>query len=265
MSANLLPEKIIRVAKRFLREILTWATMPNKKNLQRVFGRTACLGKDLFALRYSTLNKVVLDNFQKVRLDLWLAWINGADRPIPGAIESHMLRKDVYPFIKEQAKFLATQHQNFLYLLIDSFAELTDQKFTHKKEGWSFCCHLSDLALSENFNEIFECNGLLPISEIESVYRRFFDWFESEYPGKMVIFIHFPAKLDDRTVFKERAAEILKVMKGLEIIKPFIRNLTIDDDLVDWNESDRFPYHYSKSTNLAFISQWNQLEIHENS
>jgi hypothetical protein len=191
--------------------------------------------------------------------------IGGAARPKPKFVKGHMSRQDVYPLIEEQANFPLIAQENFLFLLMDSFAELTDQKFTHRKEGWSFCCHLSDLERSPAFDEMFENNGLLPINEIEAVYTRFFEWFEQKYPGKDVIFIHFPTTLDERDSFKERSAEILRVMTALQKTKPFIQNLTLDEKFVEWNENDRFPYHYSKSTNLAFLALWNKLDAHDNS
>lgn len=229
-----------------------------------VLGRVACLGKEIFALRYSDQGNIFLKNQQKVRLDLWLDWFDGSPRPIPKVVKQHMLRKDVYPFIQEQANESIMEGDNFLFLIMDSFAELTDQRFTHRRDGWSFCCHLSDLKRSQVFDETFEHNGLLPINEIEIVYKRFFNWFERKYPGKHVIFIHFPSKLDDRPLFKTRAAEILRVMKSLERERGFIKNLSLDDTHVEWHENDQFPYHYSRSTNLAFLAEWEKLNSHDN-
>ena len=47
-------------------------------------------------------------------------------------------------------------NSNIDYLLFDSYAEFTDQKFQHREEGWSFCCHYTDLLHTDEFNRTFE-------------------------------------------------------------------------------------------------------------
>lgn len=225
----------------------------------KILGRVACLGNDLYALRYQRKYGYRLINQQKVRIDLWLDWLASENKTKPERVKSHMLRPDVYPLIENQAKLPWLAERDFLFLLMDSFSELTDQKFTHKKEGWSFCCHYSDLDHTEDFDKEFESQGLLPIGNIEAAYTKFFEWFEKKYPGKEVIFVHFPTTLDERVLYRKRSAKILRVMTKLQTIKPFIRNVSVDDKYVDWNENDRFPYHFSKSTNLAFVDCWDKL------
>lgn len=227
----------------------------------KVLGRVACLGSDVYALRYQRKYGFRLINQQKARVDLWLEWLSGKTKPKPEMLKGHMSRQDVYPLIENQSTLPWLAESEFEFLLMDSFSELTDQKFTHKKEKWSFCCHYSDLEHSVAFEDEFETHGLLPIMEIETMYERFFNWFEKEHPGKKVVFIHFPTALDERTLYKERSKEILRVMSELQTIKPFINNLAVDDNLVEWHEHDRFPYHFSMSTNLAFVDRWDKLSI----
>jgi hypothetical protein len=226
---------------------------------QKIIGRMACLGSDLYALRYQRKYGFRLINQQKVRVDLWLEGLSGAEKLKPELVKSHMARSDVYPLIENQAALPWLVESKFEFLLMDSFSELTDQKFTHRQEGWSFCCHYSDLVHSVDFERDFQSCGLLPIEDIEQAYTRFFDWFGRECPNKKVIFIHFPTTLDERGLYKERGAEILRVMAKLQVIKPFINNLSVDDKFVEWNENDRFPYHFSKLTNQVFVNNWDEL------
>ena len=226
---------------------------------RKILGRVACLGSDLYALRYQRKYGFRLINQQKVRVDLWLEWLSSKTIPRPEMIKGYMSRQDVYPLIENQASLPWLVENEFEFMLMDSFSELTDQKFTHRKDGWSFCCHYSDLDHTADFDKEFKSQGLLPIEEIESTYTRFFEWFEKEHPGKQVIFVHFPTTLDERALYKERSAEILRAMTKLQSIKPFIHNISIDDKSVEWNENDRFPYHFSKSTNLAFVDRWDKL------
>lgn len=226
---------------------------------QKVLGRVACLGSDLYALRYQRKHGFRLVNQQKVRVDLWIEWLSSGVKPKPELVKIHMSRPDVYLLIENQAVLPWLAEREFEFFLMDSFSELTDQKFTHRKEGWSFCCHYSDLKHSDDFDADFEGHGLLPIGEIEAAYIRFFEWFEKIHAGKEVFFVHFPTTLDERALYKVRGAEILRVMTKLQSNKPFIHNVSVDDNLVGWNENDRFPYHFSKSTNLAFVESWNKL------
>lgn len=228
---------------------------------QITLGRVACLGSDLYSIRFQRKLGFRLINQQKVRADLWLLWLAGSARPRAELIKSHMLRPDVYPLIENQAALPWLAENDFEFLLMDSFSELTDQKFTHRKEGWSFCCHYSDINHSPEFDLDFECIGLLPVEKIEATYRQFFEWFEGRHPNKKVVFVLFPTALDERALYKERGAEIMRVMTKLQQEKQFIQNLIIDDALVDWNENDRFPYHFAKATNLAFIEAWDRLKV----
>ena len=226
----------------------------------KILGRAACLGNDLYALRYPRKYGFRFVNQQKVRVDLWLEWLSSNSRPLPELVKCHMSRPDIYPLIENQAKLPWLAEEKFDFLLMDSFSELTDQKFTHRKKGWSFCCHYSDLKHSAEFDADFECHGLLPVEEIASAYTRFFEWFERKYPGKQVIFIHFPTTLDERVLYKSRGAEIHAIMLKMQKDKPFVRNIFIDDSFVEWNENDRFPYHFSKSTNSAFNDCWDRMD-----
>lgn len=249
-------QQIANVTQKFM--LLVRAQIFRKR--KKVLGRVACLGSDLFALRYQRKYGFRLINQQKARADLWLEWLAGEAKPNPALAKSHMSRPDIYPLVENQAALPWLTEGKFEFLLMDSFSELTDQRFTHRKEGWSFCCHYSDIDHTAAFDSEFECAGLLPIGEIESVYTRFFEWFAKEHPRKEVIFVHFPTALDERVLYKERSAAILGVMTKLQATQPFIQNLSVDDDVVEWNENDRFPYHFSKLTNLAFVDRWEELK-----
>ena len=259
VTTNRLAMKIYKNVSRAAQKLGQYINAQIFRKRQKILGRVACLGNDLYALRYQRKYGFRLINQQKVRVDLWLEWSSNSAKPRPELVKSHMSRPDVYPLIENQAALPWLAERKFEFLLMDSFAELTDQKFTHRKEGWSFCCHYSDLKHSDDFDADFEGHGLLPIGDIEAAYTRFFEWFEKEHAGKEVIFLHFPTALDERTLYKERGAEILRAITKLQSNKPFIHNVSVDDNSVGWNENDRFPYHFSKSTNLAFVERWNKL------
>jgi hypothetical protein len=229
-----------------------------------ILGRIACLGQEIFKIKYSDTRNLHLINQQKTRADLLLQWIRGEMRPDARSVEAYMLRKDVFPFIEQQQLLPWMNVKKFEHLVMDSFAELTDQKFTHKEKKWSFCCHYTDIDHTPEFEKEFECHGLLPLEKIEEAYNLFFQWFETRYPGKKIYFIHYPTKLDTRAVFKERGAKILQIMKKIEHHTPYIQNMYVDDTIVNWHSSDTFPYHYSSNVNIALADQWKELEKNDN-
>lgn len=226
----------------------------------KILGRVACLGSDLYSLRFRRKYGYRLINQQKVRVDYWMEQLLNKAGPRPEIVRKYLARPDVYPLIENQATLPWIAEAEFEFLLMDSFSELTDQRFTHKTEGWSFCCHYSDLNHTSDFDQKFECQGLLHRDQIDVAYTNFFGWFETAHPGKEVVFVHFPTTLDERALYKERGKEILSVITRLQANKPYIKLLSIEDQFVDWNENDRFPYHFSKSTNTSFVAAWDRLD-----
>lgn len=223
------------------------------------FGRVACIGKDVFALRHK--GDVRLVNLQKARLDLLINWVNGAPRPKAMVVEEYMARTDVFPMIEQQERIeWLTSKKIPKFIMMDSFSELTDQQFTHREEGWSFCCHYTDLNHTPEFERQFDSKGLLAIEKIEETYYNFFNWLEKTMSVRRVIFVHYSTRFDSRPEFRERANEILRVMQKLELSKPYIYNLWLNDDSYDPNEGDDFPYHYSKDTYQRLANLWNELE-----
>ena len=249
---------LIRKSMRAKQKLFNYLYLTLHFQKRLVLGRAACLGKDVFALRYSKDKRALLINQQKTREDLLCEWIDGRERPKSKQIRSHLSRTDIYPLIKEQEYLPWLKWKGCDFILMDSFSELTDQKFSHKQEGWSFCCHYSDIKHTPEFDALFENHGLLPIDDLENAYLKFFDLLNSLHPEKHIVFLHFPTSLDERKMYKERGAEILRVMKKIEEKNSYITNIFIDDNTVDWHEEDKFPYHYSKSTNATFLEQWNK-------
>jgi len=224
-----------------------------------VFGRAACVGQDVFQLK--TAGKYQLINLQKGRLDLLMDWIEGAPRPRASVVEGHMPRKIVFPMIEQQERLdWFNSRAKPQFIMMDAYSELTDQQFTHREEGWSFCCHYTDLNPTPDFEKLFEKKGLLPLEDIESTYWRFFDWVERELPLTNVVFVHYSTRFDSREHFKGRADEILRVMNKLQLTKPYIFNLWLHDHLYNPNEGDSFPYHYSQETYQSLVDIWNKAE-----
>lgn len=226
-----------------------------------VLGRIACLGYDV--LHVSPYEeKITLLNQQKTRCDLLLRWLDAsANRPVARVIEPFMLRQDVFPLIVQQEKLPWLEcDRPVRFLLMDSFAELTDQEFVHRREGWSFACHYSDVSHPPEFEELFECRGLMPVETFAPAYAAFFDWFSDRFPGAPIYFLQFPTRLDNRQVFKDRAAAIGSAIVDLAKTRPHLKNIEVPETDVHPDVGNTFPYHFAASTYRAFAKAWSAVD-----
>jgi len=225
-----------------------------------VLGRTACLGLDIFKYKNRKRKDICIVNQQKARIDLLLEWLAGVKRPKASLIEKHMARKDVFIMIQQQERLpWLDADRKIEYMIMDSFSELTDQRFVHKKEGWAFACHYSDIEHTPDFEADFECKGLLDLKGLEVLYNNFFDWFQDTYPGRKIYYFHFPTKTEKRQEFRQRAKKILDIMEGISKRKDIV-NIEIDEKYVIPSETDNFPYHYGSTTYEKFVEKLNDLE-----
>jgi hypothetical protein len=231
-----------------------------------LLGRVACLGQEVHRRKITpSTRRVALLNMQKVRCDVILEWLSGANRMPMRAradvVKTYLARADIAYLLDQQERMIWFERRLPIdTILMDSFAELTDQRFRHRRDGWTFACHYSDLNHTPEFHREFECLGLLPLADIEPTYRRFFEWTAATFPTAPLIFLHFPATLDDRPQFKERAAVIANAVEKLASVYPNLRSVRLADDEVAHAPEDDFPYHFSHATLDRFAARWTQLE-----
>ncbi len=206
--------------------------------------------------------KILVVNQQKTRVDVLLDFINNPSlRPIPTKVFPHLQRTDIYDMILQQANvpWLLYKKNNCSYVVIDSFAELTDQKFVHRSNHWHFCSHYSDINPTPEFDKQFSCEGLLEMDKIEPAYLLFLNWFEQQYPNTHLIYLHFPTALDSREKYKERGSKISEVMKKIAQEKSYIHNIEISEEYVYPHPDDNFPYHFAKGTYEKFYFELEKL------
>jgi|WetSurMetagenome_2_1015567.scaffolds.fasta_scaffold01139_4 hypothetical protein len=211
-----------------------------------IIGRNACLGNELLRNWLKNNHDFLVINQQKTRVDLFLDRVSGAPQPKADIIKKYfrLKRADLDEIIKQQEKlpWLANKRP-VKYLVMDSFAELTDKKFTHKKEDWSFTCFWNDLSHDENFERTFSAQDMLPLDDLEKSYADFFDWAAEKYPGIKIFFIHYPDNLEKREKYLERSRKIKEVLLKLASQKPFVENIILSS-AAEKNPADEFPYHY---------------------
>ena len=130
-----------------------------------------------------------------------------------------MSRLDVYPMIEQQQTSQWETENKVLYFLMDSFSELTDQKFTQKvKDGLFVHIMILIIILTLKVTLII---SLLSLNEIEISYSLFFEWIEENFPSRSYFF-HF-SKLDARgQKSKSRNSNYAENKQTKQFIKNFL-------------------------------------------
>jgi hypothetical protein len=213
------------------------------KSKKIVWGRVACLGKDTFDL---FKNDEILYNNQKGRIDyLSERFVSGLKIKPSYRNLKYIKRKDIRRLIIEQFYSSVNFTNEPVLLLMDSYSELTDQKFIDKEESSSFFfANYTDLDI--NFRDNINCDGLLGLDEnLIKYYIEFFYNFRSRYSKTPIVFINFPKKLETRQKFIERHDYIKDtIIKVSEKFENFYV-LNIPDNLVENSSNDDFAYHFS--------------------
>ncbi len=239
-----------------------------KKYARRLSGRKplvptrmACLGQDIYSAGLSRIGQ--LANVQKGRVDLMADWMQGGRRPDYDAIKGFVRRTDISGLIRQQG--VTTWSREVMdsdWLIMDSFSELVDNKFSHKDAGWSFCASYADLNHTAEFRDTFSHEGLLPVDEIEAAYARFFALYFERKPGCKIIFMHFPDTFESREKYLERHAEIRRCLESFEQkYAGRLFNFTVPreeamrPDLYRGVMEVRNPYHFAEETARAFLSR----------
>lgn len=220
------------------------------KNSPYVFSRTACLGNDSLKLSGASRSKYVF-NLQKGRSDLLLRSYSFIRiKPYFGShkfIES----KDIRDMVWQQSNTYFHDFPKPVFILFDSFSDLTDRCFTASRRT-AFYCHKSDLKKPSRDRDIIS-HGLLDLDSVEKLYEDLFNNFRQAWGDVQIIFIHFPTKLETRQFYIERANRIKSAIENLAQIIPNLYSIEIPTSLVNPEKSltgevDSFPYHYSLET-----------------
>lgn len=223
-----------------------------------ILGRHACLGLDVLNLLGKTPDVL---NVQKGRIDYLLDISENSERLARSLrVAPFMDRKDIVPLITQEEFFLTRPTHPPSLVYMDSYSELTDQLFVHKKEQWRFCCNYTDLTHDDKFSQQFEAVGLLPLEQLEDNYHRFFKYIRKTYGDVPILFLHFPIKLDHREKFKSRHERILEIITKLSYEYAPFYSIDIDESVVDWPAEkvpglENFPYHYNLTTYEAFADK----------
>jgi len=215
-----------------------------------------CLGADVLRL-LQPAHKVV--NVQKERVDYLIeCWRNPRCRARTLPVIEHMQRAEIIGCIMQQEILYDWMRpRKPMALFMDSMAEHADQRFVHKRDGWSFLCSYTDLAHTEKFRRAFNMAGLLPIDDLNKHFGLFFEEFRSRFGKIPIFYLHFPLKLETRQKFRDRHLAIRQAVDCLATEFQPLYSLAVDEAVVDRDEERTadlwsFPYHYNKRTYEEF-------------
>jgi hypothetical protein len=222
-----------------------------------ILGRHACLGADVLRLLQPE-NKVV--NIHKGRVDYLVGcWKEKQRRARALHIIPHMQREEIIGCIfQEEMLYDWMKPERPVALFMDSGADLTDQQFVSREEGWSFLCSYSDLDHTEQFRRAFHATGLLAIEDFNEHFGNFFEKFRLRFGNIPIFYLHFPVKLDNRRKFIDRYWAIIHTVNRLAAEFQPCYSLAVDESVVDWDEKlkpdmmRKFPYHYNRETYEVF-------------
>lgn len=217
------------------------------------FSRTACLGNDVFKLLDIPWLRM---NIQKGRADYLMQSQDMDRQPLPFTTYHWLKRKYIWSVLVEQEFQWFTTKTPPKFILMDSFSELTDQVFSSRERGVSFCAHFGDLDFEQSNVRLLERSGLLPVTEFEIAYARLFEVFHILWPGIAVIFLHFPSHLEMRTEYRLRASSIIAAIDNLARVDPLLVPVEIENHTPTFpsrhRPEDSFPYHYDDGTYVKF-------------
>ena len=254
-SAKVSFTDIINCLRFFVKSLPRRIAFPGRKC---VLGRTACLGNDVISILDPS---ACFFNMQKGRVDYLSDVVSDPKLSAsPWDVLQFLQRKDIFSLIIQQSSPLWFKSTPPAALFMDSYSELTDQLFVHRRDNWRFLCNYSDLDHSREFKEQFLPAGLLPCDDLGMQYQRFFLFVRKMWGDIPIVFMHFPVKLDKREKFKLRYQAIYKAISELQgRFQPFY-SLAIDETVVDWPEVkgpglEEFPYHFNLKTYQAFAEK----------
>lgn len=208
-----------------------------------ILGRIACMGQD--SVKLINKNSIPIINFQKGRVDYLLDFLEEKKGKVISSnlIQKYIDRDDIKSLIYQQASIGFHIFRKPSLIVMDSFSELTDQKFTLGNE--SFFCNYSDVkrGLVKDLN----CDGLIEIDKLEGLYQRFFKIMRERFENTPVFYIHFPIQLEERPKFIKRHDEIVRIIETIASKDNQLYSLSVPAEIVlppeDWD--GKFPYHYS--------------------
>lgn len=196
-----------------------------------ILSRCACLGRDVL----EGVDGIIFDNFKKHRIDQHLTTLDVKQ------IQDVFDQSQIFDMVKKQEISLFDLKCKPDYIVIDTYSELVDKKFTLKENH--FFCVASDM--KEQIRQGLQEGTLIPQEHIEKKYLSYFTMLKQRFSCP-IIAILFPSHLDARDFYKERFEFISKSLANIEKGTNLIQTIRLSYD--EYVGADQFPYHFNEDT-----------------
>jgi hypothetical protein len=217
-----------------------------KSRNEYILSRTACLGTDILQILKPNYS---IYNMQKNRIDLLNSQLTlkRSSKLKLNFKYLHAIKEfSIKSMVLQQANNRWMHGKKPRFFIMDTFSELTDQKFIYKNKN-EFFCNYNDVSRELLNIGVIKSLGLLDKDSILSEYFSFFENINLIFPSMPIFVIIFPSKFETRPELTERASYISDAMKicatkfqNLHIIS--ILESEIENQPVDSN----YIYHYSE-------------------
>jgi hypothetical protein len=230
-----------------------------------ILSRCACLGNDVLKLLRDRqiLYSASIVNYQKLRVDGFVkSFTEKSTRLGFHSIARQFPRLDIRVCISMQSNRIFLR-RSFTpkYIFIDDFSELTDSEFRMFKNGFTFFSGVGDLNSKFRLSNKIENLGLIPEEKITQAYDDFFKTCFTRWPDTKIFFLHFPTKLDSRSLYRDRGQVIRESIQSLSSKYENVFSFDCPVGLVDFGldaNSRSFPYHYSNG-----VYEWFSFNLSE--
>ena len=168
---------------------------------------------------------------------------------IPWSIYFSMHRKDVWGLVDQQNTRLGRKVSAPQFILIDSYSELTDQKFSPINGGYQFYANFTDVKPSNFLHQKLRSEGLIDLDGVLCHYNHFLRTVLERWGRIPVFLMEYPTDLETRAKFIDRAMIIRAIYLELEQSWPDVKFLQSSGAAVGPNAREEhqgqvFPYHY---------------------
>jgi hypothetical protein len=141
---------------------------------------------------------------------------------------------------------------------MDDFSELTDSGFRLSNVDFSFFSGVGDLEPKFRTSDKLVNLGLIEQEKLTHIYDNFFEICFSRWPDAYIFFMHFPTKLESRSLYRERGRTIRDSIHLLTSKYPRLFAFDCPEALVQFGDeidAAAFPYHYSQAVYDWFATQ----------
>jgi hypothetical protein len=224
-----------------------------KSRNEYILSRTACLGTDILQILKPNYS---IYNMQKNRIDLLnsqLTLKQSSKLKLNFKYLNAIKEFSIKSMVLHQSNNRWMHGKKPQFFIMDTFSELTDQKFIYKNKK-EFFCNYNDVSRELLNIGVIESIGLLEKELILSEYFSFFENINLVFPNIPIFLIIFPSKFETRPELIERAGNI---SDAIEICATNFLNLHVisipDREIEDKPVDSKYIYHYSEKVkrNLA--------------